>query len=315
MTSAAEHSPAVSAALEVRVFERIDGAKRLADEGRFADAHAALGAAQLAFAHALADDFLARLPDPDEPPPGFSTGWPRFRGSIAEALRGVRRQRRGPSAADAYRKVWREYAIELAGRLKTAAARERRGSSESRREQLAAVVEACEEASDLSETFDPAALDAYRRAVDGSFGRARRSPGRVRAALEDAGLPYPLTVVATGLKDAGPIERLSPGPLVSAGAVTAQIRRRRFGVALAAGVVSIPAGLALLWAPTDTWGTFTDSVAILGWGFGVHAVAAVADAQRLGWIAARAARSARRATPGDVALQPGSLIPQREPSN
>jgi len=291
----AESSPTISSVLPVRIVERIETSKRLADEGRFADAHAELGAAQLAFARALAEDFLERLPEADEPPPGFVTGWQKFRSQIADGLRRAARQRRGSAAADAYRVVWQTYATELAARLQAAAGRERRGAPAARKEQLASVVEACEEATAQATELDPRAVETFARALDSFLGgSARRSATRARMEPDRFALPVPLTVIAAGLKDAEPITRPAHDAARSASLLSKQIHRRHVGLAAVAAVVAIPSGLALFWAPNDVWGTFADGAAVFGWGATLTVVAAVADSTRLGMLAARDARGMRR---------------------
>jgi len=298
LIATAESAPTISAALPVRIIERVEESRHLASEGRFAQAHAGIGAAQLAFARALAEDFLARLPEADDPPPGFDTGWQKFRSQIADGLRKAARQRRGSAAADAYRVVWQTYATELAGRLKSAAGRERRGAPPARKTQLNAVVEACEEASSMAVALDASAVEAYARALETYLASgARRSAARVRSELDRSRLPLPLTVIAAGLKDVDEVARAPHDAPSAASSLARQIRRRHVGLALAAGVVAVPCGLALLWAPSETWGTFTDAAAVMGWGFGLTTIAAVADASRAGLLASRdARRSVRRSS-------------------
>jgi hypothetical protein len=294
--AAVEASPAVVETLPIRVLDGVDAARQLADAARFVEARAELARAQLAFARVLAEDLLARIPDPDAPPPGSTGGWPRFRAATVDALKAVRRQRRGEHAAEAYRRIWQDYLIELSTRLKSSAARERRAATGARKELLTRVVEASDEAASKAIDFDPASVDAYRVAVEGYLRGTGVKPNssRLRSALEDAHLPPPLTVVAAGLRDDGE-RRVTPSGAQSAASLTKQVRKRHWSLALFAAVVAIPAGLAMLWAPNDTWGDLADGATIFAWGLGLQALAAIVDARRLGWAVSRDAASARRA--------------------
>ena len=291
---AVEARPAVVEALPLRVLNRIAKGKEFADAGRFTDARAELAAAQMSFARVLAEDLLARVPDTDSAPPGFAVGWPRFRAGTVDGLKAVRRQRRGEDAAEAYRRAWQDYVIELASKLRSSAARERRKAAGSRRDQLTKVMEACDAAGARALEFDPQAVEAYRYAVQEYLTALGRKPSAagVRAALEEAHLPPPLTVVAAGLGSNGRPERVTPSGTQSVASLTRLIRKRHVGLALVAGVVAIPTGLALLWAPNDVWGSFTDGAAIFGWGFGIQALAGLLDARRLGWAVSRSAAAA-----------------------
>jgi hypothetical protein len=287
--SAVEASPAVVESLPLRVLSRIAKGKELAEAGRFTDARAELSGAQMSFARVMAEDLLARLPDGDSAPPGFAAGWPRFRASTAESLKAVRRQRRGDVAAEAYRTVWQDYVIELSTKLRAAAARERRKAAGTRKEQFARVIEACDAAGSLAIEFDPRAVEAYRYAVQGyltALGRKPSSAG-VRAALEEAHLPPPLTVVTAGLGSNGRPARVTPSAGQSVASLTALIRKRHVGLALVAGVAAIPSGLAVLWAPNEVWGSVADGAAAFGWGAGLTAIAGLFDARRLGFALAR----------------------------
>ena len=310
LLATAESSPTISAALPVRIVERIDASKRLADAGAFAEAHAELGAAQLAFARALAEDFLERLPDADEPPPGFVTGWHKFRSQIADGLRAAARQRRGAAAADAYRVVWQTYTTELAARLKAAAGRERRGASAPRKQQIAAIVEACETAIEQASALDPRAGATFEGALEEFLaGGGKRSAARTRAELEQYRLPVPLSVIAAGLKDVEAVGRPAHDAAAAGNVVSKQIRRRHLGLAALAAVAAIPAGLAIFWAPNETWGTFSDGAAVFGWGAGLTFVAAVADASRVGLLAARDVRRApRRSLAGTPLETPATSV-------
>jgi hypothetical protein len=282
--------------LPLRVLKRVANARQLADAGRFTEARSDLGGAQLAFARFLAEDLAARMPDPSSGPPGFEIGWQRFRAATLEDLKGVRRERRAQHAAEAYRSVWQDYVVELATRLKAAASRERRKSSDARREQLVRVMTLCDETVAKALEFDPSTVDAYRRGVEGYLapvGR-RRSSAMLRSMIEEAQLPPPLTVVAAGLGDNGRRPRPTPRGAESAASLTEQIRKRHFGLALASAVVAIPAGLALLWAPNDTWGNLADGVTIFFFGLGLYAVAAAFDSLRLGSKLARSSAPARQ---------------------
>jgi hypothetical protein len=319
LLAATDGNPTVTAALPLRVLNRVSEGTALAEEGRFAEARAELGAAQLAFARLLAEDLMNRIPDAEGGPPGFTSGWPRFRSTTIQDLKKVARQRRGENAVNGYRIVWREYVSEVAARLKSSAARERRTAAGVRKEQLTAVVAACEDAVAKALEFDPAAVDAYRTAVEGYLAPVGRKPGaaRLRTILEDASLPPPLTVVAAGLGDGDRLERPAPSAAVSAASLARQIRKRHFGLALAAGVVAVPAGLAFLWAPNDTWGNLKDGAAMFSLGVGVQAIAAIVDARRLGMRLARRAASApeRRIVerPPSAGSAP-SLRAEREPA-
>ena len=303
-------------ALPIRVIDRVSKAKQLAGEGRFAEARTEMGAAQLAFARLLAEDLTARMPEADVGPPGFVAGWPRFRASVGEALRAVRRERRGEQAAAAYRRVWQDYVAELASRLKTAAARDRRQAAGKRKAQLALVVEACDHAVAKAGELDPEAVEAYRFAVQGYLSPpgSKRSSARVRAALEEATLPPPMTVVAAALADVEPGSRPAPDGKQSVAVLTRQIRKRHVGLALLAAVAAIPTGLVVLWSPNETWGTLADGAAAFGWGFGLQAVCAALDARRLGWVTAKDARSAmQREAPAALAGARG-IRAEREPA-
>lgn len=317
--AAADGNPTVNAALPIRVLNRVSKGRALADAGRFAEARVELGAAQLAFARLLAEDLIARIPDPDSGPPGFTSGWARFRSATIDALKGVVRQRKGESAAIGYRIAWRDYVSEVAVRLKAAAARERRTATGGRREQLATVVAACDEATAKALEFDPAAVDEYRAAVEEYLTPVGRRPSaaRLHAVLEDSLLPPPLTIVAAGLGNRERLERPAPSAAASADSLAKQIRKRRFGLALASGVVAIPVGLVLLWGPNGTWGTLNDGAAMFSLGFGMQAIAAMADARRLGTRLARRATSAPERgiseRPATVASS-RTLQPEREPA-
>ncbi len=108
----------------------------------------------------------------------------------------------------------------------------------------------------------------------------------------------------------------------SAAALTRQIRKRRVGLALVAAIAAVPSGLVLLWAPNETWGTLADGAAVFGWGFGLQAFCALADAGRVGWAASRDARTAHRdalagaPTVSDESRRStaASMLPQREPA-
>lgn len=295
--AAVEASPAVVEALPLRVLERVEAAGQLADAARFVEARAELARAQLAFARVLAEDLLARIPDPDAPPPGSTGGWPRFRGATVDALKAIRRHRRGEQAADAYRRIWQDYLIELSTRLKSSAARERRAATGARKELLTRVVERCDDAASKAIDFDPASVDAYRVAVEGYLRATGVKPNssRLRSALEETHLPPPLTVVAAGLRDVEAARRVTAGGVRSAASLTKQMHKRHWSLALVAAVVAVPTGLLLLWDPNDTWGNLADGAAIFAWGFGLQALAAIVDARRLGWVVARDAASARRA--------------------
>jgi hypothetical protein len=292
--AAVEANPAVVEALPLRVLNRIAKGKELADDGRFTDARAELSGAQMSFARVLAEDLLARLPDADSAPPGFLVGWPRFRATTAENLKAVRRQRRGDVAAEAYRAVWQDYIIELSSKLRSSAARERRKAAGARKEQLGKVMEACDAAGSLAVEFDPSAVEAYRYAVQGYLTALGRKPSAagVRAALEEAHLPPPLTVVAAGLGSNGRPARVPPNATQSAASLTALIRKRAVGLALIAGVAAIPTGLAVLWAPNEVWGSTANAATAFGWGAGLTGIAALMDARRLGFAVSRRARSA-----------------------
>lgn len=284
-------SPAV-ADLPLRALKRIDAARELADEGRFSDARAELNGAQLAFARLLAAEFAGSLPDADAAPPGFATGWPRFRSATVEALKAVRRKGKGADAAEAYRRVWGDYTVELATRLKAAATRERRDAGGARKEQLARVIEDCETAVAGALDLDPAAADAYRLAIEGFLvPPGRRAGPRLRAALTRALIPPPLTVVAASMDDRS-VVRPSPGARESAASLTRHLGKRHVSLALLAGLAAIPTGLLLWWAPNETWGELADGTAMFGWGFGLHAVASAIDARRVGRLLARDAATA-----------------------
>lgn len=315
--AAVEASPAVVEALPIRVLDRVEAAKGLAGGARFREARAELARAQLAFTRVLAEDLLARIPDHDTGPPGFVSGWSRFRATTVDALKALRRQRRGDQAAEAYRGIWQDYVIELSSRLKSSAARERRLATGTRKERLSRVVEACDDAASKAIDLDPASVDAYRVAVEGYLRAAGAKPGspRLRAALDEAHIPPPLTVVAAGLGDVDGARRVTPSGAQSAASLTTQIRKRHWSLALIAAVVAIPSGLVLLWSRNDTWGNLADGVTIFAWGFGLHALAAIVDARRLGWALGRDAASVRRAE-SDVRATTGSspiLRPEREP--
>jgi hypothetical protein len=312
--AAVEANPAVVEALPLRVLGRISKGKELADAGRFADARGELAGAQMSFARVLAEDLLARVPDADSAPPGFAVGWPRFRASTVDGLKAVRRQRRGDDAAEAYRSVWQDYVIELSTRLRSSAGRERRKAAGARKDQLTKVMEACDAAGSRALDFDPAAVDAYRYAVQGYLTALGRKPSAagVRAALEEAHLPPPLTVVAAGLGSNGRPARVTPSGAQSIASLTRLIRKRHFSLALIAGVAAIPTGLAVLWAPNDVWGTTADAAAVFGWGFGLSALAALLDARRLGWAVSRSAASvpARIADVKEGAPAPARRLPR-----
>lgn len=313
-----ETSATVSEEIPLRVLERVSKGKELADAGRFADARSEVAGAQLSFARVLAEDLLARMPDADSDPPGFVTGWQRFRASTAEGLRVVRRERRGERAAEAYRRVWQDYVVELATRLKSSATRERRAATGSRKDQLSMVVEACDDATAKAFDLDPAAVDAYRLAVEGYLAPAgkQRGAARRRSLLEETQIPPPMTAVAAGLGDVVRLRRPSDAAH-SAAALTRRIRTRHFSLALIAGIVAVPVGLALLWAPNDTWGTFADGATVFLWGFGLVAITAMLDARRFGWSVSRDASSTQQRVtheaPAPLDSSP-SLRPGREPA-
>jgi hypothetical protein len=312
---AIERSDAVAAALPLDSLRRISAGNGHGADG-FEEAAAGFRSIQLSLARLLAEDLLARLPDADDGPPGFSKGWPKFRASTVDALKTIRKQRRGEQAADAYRRVWQDYTLELAARLKSSAIGERRRSAGARKEQLARVIEACDRTATLALELDAAAVDSYRAAVEGFVSQPGRKPlsARARGAVEDASLPPPITVVAAGIAgDRYERSPLSIGP--NAGSLTAFMRRRHAGTALVAAVAAIPAGLALLWSPNETWGTLTDGAAIFGWGFGLQAVAGLIDAKVLG---ARLGRATSRAPARDEAITPSAAAQTRlvpAPSN
>lgn len=283
---ATDSGPAV-AELPLRALKQIDASRSLADEGRFVEARSELAVAQRAFARLLSEELAARVPAADAAPPGFETGWPRFRSTFLDALRAVRRKSKGADAAEAYRRVWQEYAIELASRLKTAAARERRGAGGAREEQLGRVIDDCDAALARALDLEPAAVDAYRLALEGYLvPPGRRAGPRLQAALADAQLPPPLTVVAAEVADRR-VTRPLPSGAESAASLTRHLRRRHLGLALLAGVAAIPAGLLLWWSPNETWGDLADGSIVFAWGFGLCALAAAADARRLGWALGR----------------------------
>jgi len=316
---AAVDGSAVSATLPLAVLSRVSDGRELADEGRLKEARTVLASAQRTFARLLAEDLAARMPDADSGPPGFVVGWPKFRGATLDGLRAVRRERRGEHAAEAYRRVWQDYVAELITRLRSAAARERRRSTPARKEQLSKVIEACDEAMTMAMVFDPATVDAYRRAVEGYLAPVgqKRSTARFRSMVAEAQFPPPLTVVAAGLGDAESMPRPSPSGTQSAAALTRRIRKRQWSLALAAGVAAIPAGLVLLWAPNDTWGSLTDGAAVFGWGVGLVALSSMLDARRLGWAVSRDARTAQRRVAGEAPAPVGSprvMQPEREPA-
>lgn len=309
---AVEARPAVVEALPLRVLDRITKGKELAEAGRFTDARAELAGAQMSFARVLAEDLLARVPDADEAPPGFAVGWPRFRASAVESLKAVRRQRRGEDAAQAYRHAWQDYVIELSSKLRSSATRERRKAAGARKDQFGTVMEACDAASARAVEFDPSAVDAYRYGVQEYLKALGRKPSAAgfRAALEEAHLPPPLTVVAAGLGSNGRPERVTPAGKDSVASLTKLIRKRQLGLAIVAGVAAIPTGLAILWAPNEVWGTFTDGAAIFGWGFGVQAIAGVLDARRLGWAVSRGAAAAPLRELGTAGPKPARRLPR-----